>query len=92
MFHVGPDGMVQFRFDHKSRDTVYLVGDFNQWDDTCAPMENRYDKWFLALKLNPGEYQFKYKTGKLWYNDQYAEKYVKGISGGKISVVTVDSD
>lgn len=91
MTHAGPGGITQFRFDHKSLQPVYVVGDFNQWDESAHPMELVGEKWILIVKLPPGEYKFKYKTGKKWYSDQYPDKFVP-YNGENASVIVVDPD
>ena len=58
---------------------VFLVGDFNDWDETAAPMKPLKDGRFkAALELEPGrEYQFRYLVnGDEWHNDWDADKYV----------------
>jgi 1,4-alpha-glucan branching enzyme len=89
MTHAGPKGIVQFRFDHKSKDMVYVVGDFNQWDEKSHPMEQIGEKWILITQLPPGEYKFKYKTGETWFQDQYPDKFV-GFGDEETSVIIVD--
>ena len=89
MTHVGLGGIVQFRFDHKSKDTVFVVGDFNGWDEQANPMELMGEKWVLIIKLFPGEYKFKYKTGKSWYSDQFPDKFIR-LQNEYVSVVVVE--
>ena len=58
---------------------VFLVGDFNDWDETATPMKPLKDGRFkAALELEPGrEYQFRYLVnGDEWHNDWDADKYV----------------
>ena len=56
-----------------------VVGDFNDWSPSSAPMKRLKDGSFKAdLKLEPGrEYQFRYLLDDgQWQNDSAAEDYV----------------
>ncbi len=83
------NGLVTFEFDIESKDKVYLAGDFNNWDPSLTPLSQKNGKWRTTLKLNPGEYQFRYCTRNSWYNDWKADKYVPNGMGANNSVVIV---
>jgi 1,4-alpha-glucan branching enzyme len=71
-------------------ETVYLVGDFNDWDEESHPMEKLKDGRFkITLNLDTdGEYQFRYLVnGSEWHNDWEADKYVPNPFSGDNSVV-----
>ena len=71
-------------------ETVYLVGDFNDWDEQATPMEQLKDGRFkVTLELEPEkEYQFRYLVnGTEWHNDWEADKYVPNPYSGDNSVV-----
>lgn len=73
-------------------ETVYLVGDFNQWDERSLPMEALKDGRFkITIELETGrEYQFRYLVnGTEWHNDWEADKYVPNPFSGDNSVVVV---
>jgi len=75
-----------------SAGTVYLVGEFNGWDEQENPMKLHKDGSFnLTLNLEKGrEYQFRYLLdGSIWENDDCADKYVAAPYGGDNSVVIV---
>ncbi len=72
-------------------DEVYLVGDFNNWDEKATPMEKKKGKRFsITLDLEPNrEYQYRFLLdGKEWHNDWEADKYVANPFSGDNSVVT----
>ena len=57
-------------------DSLFLVGDFNQWDKHSHPMRQRADGvWEITLELDAGrEYQYRYLVnGTDWQNDWNAE-------------------
>ena len=71
-------------------ESVYLVGDFNNWDEEATPMELMKDGRFrVTLSLETGkEYQFRYLVDKTeWHNDWEADKYVPNPFSGDNSVV-----
>lgn len=73
-------------------ESVYLVGDFNEWNETATPMKKKKDGSFeVALNLVPQtEYQFRYLVnGTEWHNDWEADKYVPNPFSGDNSVVVV---
>lgn len=89
-----PDKMV-VRFELPSAiwaDTVCLVGDFNNWNESSHPMnrDRAEGTWYIVLTLERGkEYQFRYLVnGSEWHNDWRADKYVPNPFGGANSVVS----
>ena len=68
---------------------AYLVGDFNDWDETTHPMEKLKDGRFRAVvELKPGqEYQFRYLVDGAWHNEWEADKYVPNPFSGDNSIV-----
>jgi 1,4-alpha-glucan branching enzyme len=58
---------------------MYLVGDFNKWDDTSHPMKKMKDGGFsLEIELPLGQdIQFRYRSNEnVWLNDPEADAYV----------------
>ncbi len=71
-------------------ETVYLVGDFNNWDEKSHLMQRNEDGSFeLTLTLEKGrEYQFRYLVNNNeWHNDWKADRYVPNPYSGDNSVV-----
>lgn len=71
----GKNGKVRVTFSMPSMDcgeSLYLVGWFNEWDESVYRMERTADGgWSLTLELEPGcEYQYRFRTpdGR-WLND-----------------------
>lgn len=72
--------------------TVHLVGDFNDWDETANPMKERKDgTFYTAVTLEAGkEYQFRYLiNNERWENDWDADDYLPNDLGIENSVVSV---
>ena len=68
---------------------IYLVGDFNSWDETSIPMKKGPDGSFSVKKQldTNKEFQFRYLLdGKAWINDWKADKYVRSEFANDTSV------
>ncbi len=73
-----------------SADNVFLVGDFNDWDETATPMTALKDGRFkIMLELETEcDYEFRYLVnGEEWHNDWEADRYVPNIHGSDNCVV-----
>lgn len=65
-------------------DSVFLVGEFNDWDMHSMPMKKQKDGSFkIIVDLPVGrEYQFRYLLDdKRWENDCNADKYAYSAYG-----------
>lgn len=63
----------------KGGKTVYLVGEFNNWETYATPLKRQKNGSFTtALNLEAGrEYQFRYLIDEnIWENDGEADHYV----------------
>jgi len=80
---------VTFVFDLARAQRVFVVGDFNDWNESSHPMSKEGDHWKLTAPLPPGEYEFKYLADGIWFNDQDAHRYVPNPWGSDNSVVAV---
>jgi len=70
--------------------TVYLAGDFNQWNPEAKKMlKNRDGSFRIKTRLTPGEHQYKFVADGIWLNDSEAEHQVENPFGTLNSVVTV---
>jgi 1,4-alpha-glucan branching enzyme len=68
----------------KGADTVYIVGDFNEWNETATPMKKLKNGDFsLGLDLASGkDYQFRYLlNNETWENDWDADDYIPSSVG-----------
>ena len=72
-------------------DTLYLVGDFNQWDAHATPMNrHKRNKFTVTLNLEPNrEYQYRYLVnGQVWYSEKNADKLAPNPFFSQNSVVS----
>ncbi len=70
--------------------TVHLVGDFNEWDESATPLEEKSKSYQVTVDLDLNkEYQFRYLiNGDQWHNDWHADRYVANPFSGDNSVVS----
>lgn len=93
-----PNGRVRVTFtltsehlDNDEAESVYLVGDFNYWDETATPMQRtKNGDWQVTLELAPErEYQFRYLVnGNRWQNEWHADRFVANPFSGDNSIVS----
>ena len=70
--------------------SVYVVGDFNDWDPTKLPMVKRKDGSFRKkLTLKPGRYEYKFIVEGIWLNDADSQENVMNSYGTLNSVVSI---
>jgi 1,4-alpha-glucan branching enzyme len=85
---------VSFRLDAaeaSGAETVQLVGDFNNWDESVEPMAKLKSNDFTStLELETGkEYQFRYLiNGSEWTNDAQADYFVANSFGDQNGVIS----
>ncbi|MBM7623613.1 alpha amylase N-terminal ig-like domain-containing protein [Sporohalobacter salinus] len=78
-----------------SVDSVNLIGDFNNWDLDRTPMadENGDGTYEVTLRLEPGEYQYKFVINDdNWQKPSEADYYVDDGFGGKNGVIVVGDE
>lgn len=65
-----------FKLKLPEANSVSLVGDFNEWNAEATPMkQDKNGVWKAELKLDAGEYQFRYFVDDhYWMNDDEATK------------------
>lgn len=85
------NGKVKFIWPDDDARRVYLVGDFNKWDERSLPMRKRRGRGFeLELAIPPGKYTFKYLIDGIWWNDPDADDYARNSWGSEDSVILVN--
>ena len=60
---------VEFRFFRPGAREVMLAGDFADWSQRRPMRREAYGWWTLELRLEPGEYRFRYVADGEWYTD-----------------------
>lgn len=76
----------------ETAESVYVVGEFNQWKENTHPMKKLKSGDFkTTIDLEVGqEYEFRYLIdGQRWENDWEADKYVPNNFATENSVLVV---
>ena len=70
-------------------DQVFLVGDFNEWNETATPFQqDRNGVWRATMDLPAdNEFQFRYLVDGNWRTDNHADSLVENIYHSTNSVV-----
>lgn len=90
---------VTFRVSKEAADgakTIYVVGDFNHWDENASPLKRLKSGEFtttLELDTTREEYQFRYLyDSENWENEWEADGYADNGNGGENSIVKMTVD
>jgi len=70
-------------------DTVFLAGDFNDWDETCPMNMKPNGKCSKTLMLLPGRYEYKFKVDGRWQCDPENPSRCDNVHGTTNSVIIV---
>ena len=66
-------GSTEFRFWKPGAHQVFLVGDFNEWQECKVPMDRvGDDEWVCRLQLPQGVYRFRYLADGEWHIERDA--------------------
>lgn len=70
-------------------DNIYLVGDFNGWNNTSHPFTvGRDGSWSITVDLELNrEYQFRYRRDGEWMNEPQADGYAQNPYGSDNFIV-----
>ncbi len=62
--------------------SVFLSGDFNEWDTSSHPLRKGKDgEWKISLNLKPGHYQYRFLVNGEWQNDPNSPECVNNPFG-----------
>ena len=84
-------GTVEFVLEMDTAETPHLMGSWDGWATGIAMVRDADGAraWRMALKLPPGDHQFRYRVGERWFNDATADRYVGNGYGGENAVIVV---
>ena len=83
---------VTFRLAAPAAENVYLVGDFNRWEENETAMRPKPDGfWERVLMLQPGKYEYKFKIDGQWACDPDNPRRCKNTFGTDNSLLVVDA-
>jgi hypothetical protein len=73
-------------------DRIFLVGDFNQWDQTATPMQQDRDGiWRATVDLRYGtQAEFRYLIDGQWRTDYHADGHTSNSFGSENSLVRAE--
>ncbi len=70
-------------------DSIYLVGDFNEWDRARTPLRKDEERWSVSLLLERGRaYTYRYLVDlHEWMSDWNADGFSVGQDGTSSSII-----
>ena len=80
---------VKFTVHAEKGKTVYLAGDFNQWNPSAKKMTFKAGVYSTSVQLAPGEHQYKFVIDGTWCADPENVNSVPNDQGTFNSVVEV---
>lgn len=79
-----------FKLDAQEAQQVFLVGDFNNWDEHNLPMHKNGDgRWHAEVNLCAGEFEYKFIVDGQWTADPANDKKTVNLCGTYNSVKKV---
>jgi 1,4-alpha-glucan branching enzyme len=81
---------VNFHCAAPSARSVYLVGDFNGWDETSHPMRQRADGWwFIEVQLKHGHHRYRFLVDNEPVLDPQATGIARDDFNERVSLLAV---
>lgn len=69
---------------------VFVMGDFNQWNETSHPMQRNVDgSWHVSVPLGHGGQHYQFVVDGVRTNDPRAQGLVRNAAGEKVSMLLV---
>ena len=71
-------------------EAVFLMGDFNQWNEKVHPMKKEGDgTWKKIIMVQPGRYEYRFLVDGQWWNDPANEQVCSNSFGTINNVLEV---
>ncbi|MDQ1334004.1 MAG: hypothetical protein QG552_954 [Thermodesulfobacteriota bacterium] len=71
-------------------EAVYLMGDFNQWNQKVHPMKQEEDgTWKKTIIVEPGRYEYRFLVDGRWRNDPANDHLCPNCFGTENNVLEV---
>lgn len=83
---------VTFSLDYPGAESVFLLGDFNQWNPNSHPMKkDASGVWKKIAMLYPGRYEYRFQVDGQWRNDPRNQHTSLNSFGTYNNVMVVES-
>ncbi len=74
----------------ESPKSVGIAGDLNSWNPASTPMRLEDGDWVVDLKLDPGDYPYKFVVDGEWVMDAQNGEKISNGQGGFNSLLSID--
>jgi len=90
MVKISANGKVSFQTHEPEAGEVYVMGNFNDWNDSRHPMKKgKNGMWSVDITLAPGEYEFLYFIDRRAWKTDDTTPHIVNAFGTENSIVTV---
>jgi len=73
---------IKFSLLAPSAQSVFLAGDFNQWNWSSHPLKrDKNGMWKISLSLNPRQYEYRFLVDGEWQNDPNCCDFIENPFG-----------
>lgn len=81
---------VRFHFEAPDAKSIYLVGDFNNWDPTANPMRRQADGcWLVQVPLSRGHHEYQFLVDGEPTLDPHARGVGQSEWNNQVSLISV---
>jgi 1,4-alpha-glucan branching enzyme len=80
---------VEFKLTAPDANSVFVAGDFNDWNSSDTPLRKQGAEWKVALALPRGTYEYRFVVDGTWMSDPAAMGCAANPFGGTNSIVMV---
>lgn len=71
-------------------EAVYLMGDFNGWNQRIHPMKQEADGiWRKTILVTPGRYEYRFLVDDRWQNDPSNDRLCPNCFGTENNILEV---
>ena len=70
--------------------SVFLAGEFNNWNPTAYAMKREGDEWVFPVYLSPGKHRYKFIVNGEWIRDPYNKLWEQNEHGTGNSILWID--
>ena len=72
----------EFNLSAPQAKSVFIVGDFNQWNLSSHPMkQDKNGIWKISLALGTGQYEYRFFVDGEWQNDPKCSSFIENLFG-----------
>jgi 1,4-alpha-glucan branching enzyme len=81
---------IKFSLDAPEAQSVFVTGDFNDWDPKSQPLKKHSKKtWKVSVHLMSGRYEYRFLVDGIWQNDPKCNALIPNSYGSDNCILIV---